>query len=332
MLMNLVRKPLRYLAAALLGALLPLLLPLSAAHAQYPNKPIRVIIPGAPGDSCDLLTRLIAPKVGERLGQPLVIENRAGASGQLGLSLLKQAPADGYTLACGQGGNMVIVPLAYQKVPYDSIKDFTPISVMASNFLALAVNPNVPFKNVADLVAHAKANPGKVSFGTNGEGAFLHFATELLRVQAGFTYLHVPYKSNALIMTEILGGQIDATLGSFISLQALVASGKLRMLGVARASRYPPFPNVPAIAETVPGFASGGWFGIIAPAGTPKEIITLINREVNLALATPEVRDRMNTYGLEIHTEPPEFFVDMIRSDFAKWGKLAKDISFKQIQ
>ena len=328
MLMNLGCKLLYRLSLVLLGALLIL----NTAHAQYPSKPIRVIIPGAPGDSCDLLTRLIAPKLGERLGQPLVIENRAGASGQLGLSLLKQAPADGHTLACGQGGNMVIVPLAYQKVPYDSIKDFAPVSVMASNFLALAVNPNVPFKTVADLVAHAKANPGKVSFGTNGEGAFLHFATELLRVQAGFSYLHVPYKSNALIMTEILGGQIDATLGSFISLQSLVASGKLRMLGVARATRYPPYPNVPAIAETVPGFASGGWFGIIAPAGTPKDILTQLNREVNAALNQPEVRERMNTYGLEIHTESQEFFAEMIRSDFAKWGKLARDINFKQIQ
>ncbi len=304
----------------------------ATAHAQYPNKPIRVIIPGAPGDSCDLLTRLIAPTVGERLGQPLVIENRAGSSGQLGLNLLKQAAPDGHTLACGQGGNMVIVPLAYQKVAYDSVKDFAPISVMASNFLALAVHPNVPFKTMADLIAHARANPGKVSFGTNGEGAFLHFATELLRVQAGFTYLHVPYKSNALIMTEVLGGQIDATLGSFISLQALVASGKLRMLGVARATRYPPYPSVPAIAETVPGFASGGWFGIIAPAGTSKEVVNLLNREVNVALNQPEVRERMNTYGLEVHTESPEFFAEMIRNDFAKWGKLARDINFKQIQ
>ena len=315
------------LALALAG-----LAPGGAVLAQYPAKPIRVIIPAAPGDSCDLLTRLIAPSVGERLGQPLVIENRPGSGGQLGLTLLKQSAPDGYTLACGQGGNLIIVPLAYQKVAYDTARDFLPVSVMASNFLALAVHPNLPFKTMSELIAHARANPGKLSFGTTGEGAFLHFATELLRVQAGFTYLHVPYKSNALIMTEILGGQIDATLGSFISLQALVASGKLRMLGVARASRYPAFPSVPAIAETVPGFASGGWFGIIAPAATPKEIVTQLNREINAALTQPEVRERMNTYGLEIHTEPPEFFAEMIRNDFAKWGKLARDIHFKPIQ
>ena len=302
----------------------------SAAMAQtYPNKPIRVIIPGAPGDSCDVLVRLVAPKVSERLGQPLVIDNRPGSGGQLGLTLLKQAQPDGYTLACGQGGNMVIVPLAYEKVAYDAQKDFAPVALMASNFLALAVHPDTPFKTMTDLINYAKANPERVSFGTTGEGAFLHFATEALRIQAGFTYLHVPYKSMNLVMTEVLGGQINATLGSFISLQPQVASGKLRMLGIARATRYAAFPNVPTIAETVPGFTSGGWFGMIAPAGVPKEIVALLNREFNAAMSLPAVRDQMLTLGLEIHTEPPEFFAETIRSDFGKWGKVARDIGFK---
>ena len=302
----------------------------AVVHAQtYPNKPIRVIIPAAPGDSCDVLVRIVSPKVSERLGQPLVIDNRPGSGGQLGLTLLKQSPADGYTLACGQGGNMVIVPLAYEKVAYDGQKDFAPVALMASNFLALTVNPDTPFKTTADLINYAKANPGKVSFGTTGEGAFLHFATEALRIQAGFTYLHVPYKSNALIMTEILGGQINATLGSFISLQPQVASGKLRMLGIARATRYAAFPNVPTIAETVPGFTSGGWFGMIAPAGMPKEIVALLNREFNAAMSLPAVREQMLTLGLEIHTEPPEFFAETLRNDLARWGKVAREIGFK---
>jgi tripartite-type tricarboxylate transporter receptor subunit TctC len=302
------------------------------AQAQaYPNKAIRVIIPAAPGDSCDVLTRLISPRLSEKLGQAVVIENRAGSGGQLGLTLIKQAAPDGYTLGCGQGGNMVIVPIAYAKVAYDAQKDFAPVALMASNFLALAVNPNVPFKTTADLINHARANPGKVSFGTTGEGAFLHFATELLRTQAGFTYLHVPYKSNALIITEILGGQIDATLGSYISLQPHVASGKLRMLGIARATRLPAYPNVPTIGETVPGFVSGGWFGIIAPAGTPKEIVGLLNREVNAAMTQASVREQMNTLGLETHIETPDFFSETIRSDFVRWGKLARDIAFKPL-
>ena len=224
---------------------------------------------------------------------------------------------------------MVIVPLAYERVAYDAQKDFAPVALMASNFLALAVNPDTPFKTTKDLIDFAKANPGRVSFGTTGEGAFLHFATEALRIQAGFTYLHVPYKSNALIMTEILGGQINATLGSFISLQPQVASGKLRMLGIARATRYAAFPNVPTIAETVPGFASGGWFGMIAPAGVPKEIVALLNREVNAAMTLPAVREQMLTLGLEIHNEPAEFFAETIRADFGKWDKVARDIGFK---
>jgi tripartite-type tricarboxylate transporter receptor subunit TctC len=319
----------RHLLCSALACLLPL--SVTAQAQAWPNKSIRIIIPAAPGDSCDVLTRLVAPRLTERLGQAVVVENRAGSGGQLGLTLIKQAVPDGYTLGCGQGGNMVIVPISYQKVAYDSQKDFAPVALMASNFLALVVNPNVPFKTTADLINHAKANPGKVSFGSTGEGAFIHFATELFRMQAGFTYLHVPYKSSALVTTEILGGQIDATLGSYISLQPLVASGKLRMLGIARASRLPAFPSVPTLGETVPGFVSGGWFGIIAPAGTPKEIVALLNREVNAAMMQPNVREQMNTLGLETHTEPPEFFNETIRSDFARWGKLARDIGFKPL-
>jgi tripartite-type tricarboxylate transporter receptor subunit TctC len=301
----------------------------SALSQTYPAKAIRVIIPAAPGDSCDVLARLVGQKVGERLGQQLVVDNRPGAGGQLGLTLLTQAPADGYTIACGQGGNMVIVPLAYQKVAYDTLKDFAPVALMASNFLALVVHPSVPFRSVKDLIVYAKANPGKLSFGTTGEGAFLHFAIEMLSTEAGFKYTHVPYKSVSGITTDIMGGRIDATLGSFISLQPHVVAGKLRMLAIARATRAPNYPNFPTIAETVPGYQSGGWFGFIAPAGTPKEIVALLNQEMNRAMMLPDVREKMSAFGLEIHTESPEFFSETIRSDFAKWGKLARDIGFK---
>ena len=301
-----------------------------ALHAQsYPAKAIRVIIPAAPGDSCDVLSRMVAQRVGERLGQQLVIDNRPGAGGQLGLTLLTQAPADGYTIACGQGGNMVIVPLAYEKVAYDSMKDFAPVALLASNFLALVVHPSVPFQSMKDLIGYAKANPRKVSFGTTGEGAFLHFAIELLRRDAGFTYTHVPYKAVSTIITDILGGRLDATLGSFISLQPHVAAGKLRLLGVARATRAPSYPQYPTIAEALPGYTSGGWFGIIAPAGMSRDSIGLLNREINRAMTLPDVREKMNTFCLEIHTEPPEFFTETLRTDFQKWGKLAKDIGFK---
>lgn len=223
-----------------------------AANSQsYPNKSIRVIIPASPGDSCDILTRLIAPKIGERLGQQLIVDNRPGAAGQLGLTLLMKAPPDGYTLACGQGGNMVIVPLSYQKVAYDTMRDFAPVAIYASNFVALVVHPSVPFKNVTDLVTYARANPGKLTFGSTGEGAFIHFSTEMLRTRAGFTYLHVPYKSVAAIYNEILAGRIDAVISSFVSLQPHIAAGRLRLLGIARATRAPNYPDLPTIAETL---------------------------------------------------------------------------------
>ena len=302
----------------------------SAIDAQtYPVKSIRVIIPASPGDSCDTLTRLIGPKAAERLGQQLTIDNRPGAGGQLGLSLLTQAPSDGYTIACGQGGNMVIAPIAYQKVPYDTLKDFVPVAVLVSNFPALVVHPSVPFRNVNDLITYAKANPGKLSFGSNGEGAFIHFSTELLRTRAGFTYLHVPYKSVQTIVTEIMGGRIDAVLTSFITLQPHILAGRVRLLGIGRATRAPNYPDFPAISETLPGFSAGGWFGIIAPAGTPREAVTVLNREVNRALMLPDVRDKLTAFALEVHNETPEHFGAVIRRDMEKWGRLARDIGFK---
>ena len=300
------------------------------AYAQlYPAKSIRVIIPGAAGDTCDMMLRMIGFKFAEKTGQSFVMDNRVGASGQLGLQLIAQAPADGYTIGCGQGGNMVIIPLAHKKVAYDSHKDFAPIAMMASNFLALAVHPNTPFKTPRDLINYGKANPGKLTFGTNGEGAFLHFATELFRKEAGFTYHHVPFKTSSIIVTDLIGGRIDAVMAAFITVQPHAVSKRLRILGVARETRAPNYPDFPTIAETVPGFKSGGWFGAIAPAGMAKEQIALLNREMNAAMKSPDIRDKATLVGLELHTESPEFFTQMLRNDFEKWGKLARDIGFK---
>jgi len=307
-------------------------LPADGAFAQaYPAKPIRVIVPAAPGDSCDVLSRLIGQKVGERLGQTLAVDNRTGAGGQLGLQLIAQAAPDGYTIGCGQGGNMVIVPIAYKKVAYDTLKDFVPIQIPVTNFLGLVVHPTVPFKNVKDLVAYGKANPGKLVFGSNGEGAFIHFSVELLRSLGGFTYLHVPYKGVAPVLTDIVSGRIDSTITSFVSVKPFVDSGRLKLLGIGRATRSPKYPDYPTIAETLPGYENSGWFGFIAPAGTPREIVVLLNTEMNRAVSQPDVREKLDTYGLEIHAESPEFFANVIRRDMEKWGKVARDIGFKQL-
>jgi tripartite-type tricarboxylate transporter receptor subunit TctC len=306
------------LAAAALSA---------GAHAQaYPNRPVRLIVPAAPGDSCDVLSRLIGGKVSENLKQPFTVDNRVGAGGQLGLQLIAQSKPDGYTIGCGQGGNMVIVPIAHKKVAYDSLRDFVPIQIPVTNFLALVVHPTVPFKNVKDLVAFGKANPGKLTFGSNGEGAFIHFSVELLRSLGGFTYLHVPYKGVAPIMSDLLSGQVDATITSFVSVYPFVTAGRVKLLAIGRATRSPKYPQFPTIAETLPGYENSGWFGFIAPAGTPREIVALLNKEMNRAVSQPDVREKLDTYGLEIHTESPEFFAERIRKDFEKWGKVARDI------
>jgi tripartite-type tricarboxylate transporter receptor subunit TctC len=300
-----------------------------SAQGAYPNKPIRIIVPAGAGDSCDILSRLIAPKITERTGQAVVVDNRPGGAGQLGLVLVKQAAPDGYTLGCGQGGSMVIVPLAYAKVGYNSRTDFSPIAMMASNFLALVVSNDSPFKSVKDLIDYGRANPSKLTFGTNGEGAFLHFATEEFRLRAGFEYIHVPHRGMGDVFTQLIGGQISASMGSFIAVQPLAEAGKVRLLGIARAERSPDYPNVPTIAETLPGFASGGWFGIIGPAGLPAEVVALINREVNWALTQPDVRERMRKMGLDIHMEAPAFLTQAIDRDEKLWGKVIKDIGFK---
>ena len=248
-------------------------LPAGGATAQaYPTKAIRVIVPAAPGDSCDVLARLIGQKVGERLGQQLAVDNRVGAGGQLGLALIARAAPDGYTIGCGQGGNMVIVPIARKKVAYDTMKDFVPIQIPVTNFLGLVVHPSVPFKNVKDLVAYGRANPGKLVFGSNGEGAFIHFSVELLRSLGKFTYLHVPYNGVAPVMTDIMSGRIDSTITSFVSVKPYVDAGRLKLLAIGRATRSPKYPQYPTIAETLPGYENSGWFGFIAPAGTPREI------------------------------------------------------------
>jgi tripartite-type tricarboxylate transporter receptor subunit TctC len=307
-------------------------LPAGGAYAQsYPAKPVRVIVPAAPGDSCDVLSRLIGQKVGERLGQQLAVDNRVGAGGQVGLQLIAKAAPDGYTIGCGQGGNMVIVPIAYKKVAYDTMKDFVPVQIPVTNFLALVVHPSVPFKGVKDLVAYGQANPGKLVFGSNGEGAYVHFSIELLRTLGGFTYLHVPYNGVAPVLTDIIGGRVDATITSFISVQPFVNAGRLKLLAIGRATRSPKYPDFPTIAETLPGYENSGWFGFIAPAGTPREIVVLLNKEMNRAVAQTDVREKLDSYGLEFHTESPEYFANVIRRDFEKWGKVARDIGFKPL-
>ncbi len=314
-------------AARIVWALITCACLTSTALAQkYPARAIRVIVPQAPGDACDTFARLLGHQIGERLGQTLVADNRPGASGTIGLSMTASAAADGYTFACGQGGNMSVIPHTMKNVPYDALKDFAPIALIATNYLALVVYPGAPFKTTAEFVKHLKANPGKVTFGSNGEGAFLHMAAELFRSAVGFEYVHVPFKGGVPMAQDIMAGRVDAAFSSFTGVFPFVQSGRLRLIGIAKATRAPNYPDLPTIAETVPGFESGGWFGFVAPAKVPKEIITLLNRETNAALKRPDIRAKLEALGLDLWTESPEYLRDLMKSEYEKYGKVARDI------
>ena len=300
--------------------------PLTAQGQSYPSRPIRIIIPFPPGNTLDIMTRLIGPKLIERLGQNVIVDNRAGASGMLGLELAMNAPRDGYTLVGGQGGNLVVAPHTYKKVAYDPMRDFAPIAVSTTNYLGLAIHPRVPFKSMRDLIAYAKANPGKLSFGTGGQFVHPHLTVEMLRFKAGFTYLQVPYKGTNEAVSALLGGEIDAVVAGITGLATHVQSGRLRLLAVTGPTRAQQFPDVPAISETIPGFESWGWFGYLGPAGTPRDIVVLLNQEINRAMALPDVKEKLNSLGLIVVTESPEYFAQTIKSDYEKYGKLIQDI------
>lgn len=297
-----------------------------ALAQKYPTKPIRVIVPQTPGDPCDTFARLLGYHMSERLGQQVVVDNRPGASGTIGLALAAQAPGDGYTIACGQGGNMSVIPHTMKNVPFDALKDFTPVALVATNYLALVVYPGTPYKSVGEFVKYLKANPGKVSFATNGEGAFMHMTTEVFRSFVGFEYVHVPFKGVAPAAAEVMSGRVDAAFGSFTGLYPFVQSGRVRLLGIAKATRAPNYPALPTIAETVPGFSSGGWFGFVAPAKVPKPIIAILNREMNAAMKVPEVRAKLEALGLEVWTESPEYLGSLMKSEYDKYGKVARGI------
>jgi tripartite-type tricarboxylate transporter receptor subunit TctC len=304
-------------------------LPATALSQSYPSKPIRVIVPYPAGNTADISARLIGMKLAERFGQQIIVDNRPGASGQLGMDLAARAAPDGYTIAVGQGGNMVVAPHTYKKIPYDPVKDFAPVALIATNFLVLVTQPNSPFKNAGDMVRYAKANPGKLTVAANGEGGFPHLIFEDLRMMTGFTYLLVPYKGSAQIATEVMGGQVQIAVDGITGMAPYIRGGKLRLLGVTSPKRVSLFPDSPAVAESVPGYSSGGWFGFVAPAHTPKAIIDKLNKAINEAMAMPDVHQKLTVAGLIPANESPEFFGELIKSDLVKYGKLVRGIGFQ---
>jgi tripartite-type tricarboxylate transporter receptor subunit TctC len=313
----------------LLFALLALSACCTAFAQPYPNRPVKLVVPFAAGSGSDIFARLLAEDLRLAFNQPFVVENKPGASAQIAAEYVAKSAPDGYTIACVQGGNMAVLPHTSKNIPYDPLKDFLPIAVSTTNYLAIVANPNVPFKTIGEMVRYAKANPGKLTVATNGEGGFPHLAFEHLRTMGGFTYTHVPYKGSAAIATDIIGGQVQAGIDGITGMTPHIKSGRLRILATTNKTRPALWPDTPVAAEDVPGYESGGWFGYAAPAGTPREIVSRLNEEINRAMKQPEVSEKLVGTGLIVVAEPPEYFGALLRSDFAKYGKLVKDIGFQ---
>ena len=277
------------------------------AQAQsWPERPVRLVVPYAPGAAADQLARTVGVRLSASLGQPVVIDNRAGAGGTLGADNVAKSPPDGYSIVLGNDATHALNYFFIKKFPYDPVKSFTPIVPVATNHIVLVVHPSLPVKNVAELIAYAKSNPGKLSFGSSGSGTAHHLAGELLNVKAGIKMLHVPYKGGGPAMSDLLGNTIPVLFASLAAAKPHMDSGKVRALGVFEGKRLPTMPNLPAIAETLPGYAIESGFGFFGPAGLPDAITTRLNTEINKALSAPDLRASLEAAGMSATGGTPQ--------------------------
>ncbi|NNG24450.1 Bug family tripartite tricarboxylate transporter substrate binding protein [Telluria aromaticivorans] len=302
------------------------LLPLAAqAQAAFPAKTITIIVPFSAGGTTDILARVVGQYMSRDLGQPVVVDNRAGAGGNIGAQAVARATPDGHTILMGTVGTHAINQSLYKKLAFDPIKDFAPLSRVALVPNLVVANPAQPFKNVKELIAYAKANPGKVTFGSSGSGSSIHLSGELFQHMAGVEMKHVAYRGSAPAVTDLLGGHIALMFDNMPSAIGHVKSGKLRALAVTTPKRSPALPEVPTIAEAgVPGYEATSWFGLLAPAKTPAPVVARLNASILKALADPEVKKKMLEQGAEPHGEKPEQFAQFIQAETAKWGKIVK--------
>ena len=308
------------------GAALALSLLALAAHAQYPAKPIHIVVPSAPGDGSDLTARLIADPLSAVLGQPVVVDNKLGAGGVVGTEFAARQPADGYTLIMANAGSHAINAALYSKLSYDPAKDFTPIALVAVSPNMMSVNPSLPVKNIAEFIAYAKARPGEINFASGGNGSSAHLSAELLKSMAGIKMNHVPYKGSTPALTDLIGGQVQVMIGNLPPMLPHVKAGKLRALAVTTSKRYSGLPDVPTIAESgLAGFETVAWFGLFAPAGTPRDIVQRLNREVNAIISRPEMRERLLGIGMEPTPGTPEEYGARQAADIAKWKKVVAE-------
>ncbi len=302
------------------------MLPFAGAQAPaYPTKPIRIVVPFPPGGATDLLARDVAQKLTDAWGQSVIVDNRPGAGGNIGSELVAKAAPDGYTLEMGTVGTHAINASLYAKMPYDHVKDFVPIILVAGVPNVLVVNPSVPVNSVAELIAYAKANPGKLNFASSGAGTSIHLSGELFKVMAGVDVTHVPYKGSAPALQDLLGGQVQFMFDNLPPSLPHIKAGKLRALAVTSTTRAPALPDLPTMAESgLPGFEASSWFGLLAPAGTPPAIVAKINAEVAKWLATPEAREKLAKQGANAAGGTSEDFAKHIAAETAKWAKVVK--------
>jgi len=300
------------------------------APAQtYPSKPVRIIVAFPPGGGVDIVARTMGPRLSEALGQPVVVDNRAGAAGIVGTDLAAKSPADGHTVFIGTLGNLSVNPLLYAKLPFDVGRDFAPLTLVVSVTFVLYVHPSLPVKTVKDLIALTRSRPGQINYASSGNGGAPHLAAELFNSMVGVKMVHVPYKGSGLSFIDLLGGQVPLTFDSMVQGLQYVKSGRLRAVAVLGPKRSPVLPEVPTVGETLPGYEVVNWFGMVVPAATPRDIVTRLNAEVVKVLRMPEIRERLLASGAEPMGNTPEEFGAFMKSEAVKWARVIKDANIR---
>ncbi len=302
-----------------------------AALAQnYPTRPVRFIVPFAPGGNTDIQGRLIAQKLADAWGQQVVVDNRGGAGGTLGVDLAAKAPPDGYTIVLGSFGNILVGPALYKKLAYDPAKDLAPVVQVSTPPGLLVANPALPVKNVKELIAYGRANPGKLNYGSAGSGVWNHLFAELFKTMARIEMTHVPYKGTGPAVIDVVGGQIQLSFAPFPTALPHMKTGRLRALAVTEEKRSPILPDIPTVAESgLPGYAAESWFAVLAPAGTPQPVISKINQDINRVFQQLDVRAAFAADGSVPVGGTPEELASSIRAGMAKWGKLVRDLGIQ---
>ena len=313
------------LLPALMIAIVATLIVSDAAAQQYPSKPIRLIVPFTPGGTTDILARVVGQKLGEAVGVQVVIDNRPGAAGNIGAEVAAKSAPDGYTLLMGHIGTLAVNPWLYAKLPYDPIRDFAPITLVAMVPSMLVVNPKVPAKSVKELIALAKSRPGQLNYGSTGAGGTPYLAVEYFKLMAGLNIVEIPYKGAAPLTTELMAGDISLTITGIPALLPHVKSGRLRALAVSSAKRSAAVPDLPTIAEAgLPGYEATSWYGVLAPAGTPREIIAKLNAGIVKGMKQPDAADLLTAEGAEPVGSTPEEFAAFVKSELARWGEVIR--------